>query len=833
MKSRKLLVLLIMLAAVAAAFFRLNWHQPTTSPDYGDSSQTQPTNTSASIAEDSDRGSPVRLTNPEDSNTAAQLSRFGQTVVETKDKPAVEKYAADHSLQIIESTSLSDGRTLLTLAEAADNPAVKQMAQNLPGTKTEKNLIFRPVFTPNDPRYPEQWALPQISAPAAWDVSQGSNSITIAVIDSGILFSQTFGTDCALGCSQPDFPDSKKWANAGENCGSTDPTIVCAQRTDGIDNDVPANGKIDDWQGWDFMGGFAGGSNCPNGSGGGYVDNDNDPGPYSCDDPFNQSQLNKNDSSADALGHATLVSSTAGAATNNGQLIAGVAINAKLMNLRIFDGYGFGDLDDIVAAIDYAAAKGAKVINLSLALSTCTGSSSTLETALANARSLGVTVVGAAGNEAQTTPGSVCYPASSPYVIAVGATDSGDNRTSWSNFGPELDIMAPGLAILADNAPAAANGNSTTSTASGTSLSTPLVSGVAALMYAQFPGITPAQVADGLAASADKPAGMNGANRTDLYGYGRLNAYSALKIDSLSCPYPVFKNYNNGSLGSGQRMLAYRHGNTNISHLTYAQLNNTGSACVEAHVWNPGYTSWRANIATGLRASDPASGMLVSSWSRVDSQVSLNYVTYGNVEVHRFSPNLQKLPGYYDVPTNLVNVSSATGTFVAGDFLGAGYDQLVYILYSGRNGGMEIHMFNPAMTSAIGFYDLPTDVGAVNNGVFVAGDFLDRGHAQLAYVSYGNTEVHLLDIRGGQAKRVYEVPTDLIGTSAATGTFVAGEFVGRGNNLGYTQLIYVIYNNGHGGCGGSGCVETHMFDPTLTRINGIQEIVTNLTGFTP
>lgn len=271
--------------------------------------------------------------------------------------------------------------------------------------------------------------------------------------------------------------------------------------------------------------------------------------------------------------------------------------------------------------------------------------------------------------------------------------------------------------------------------------------------------------------------------------------------------------------GAGPQIVSYKIGG--VDRLAYTQLNATGSGCAEVHVWNRGFTSWLTHIATGMRDTDPSWGIFVPSVSRIDGQSSLNFVTVGNVEVHRLSPNLMKFPGYYDVPTNL-NGNTWDGSFVAGNFFGNGYDYIAYILHAGTNGGMEIHLFDQTLTKAVGFYDLPTDIGAVNNGRFVAGDFLGRGYAQLAYVSYGNTEVHLFDIRGGTAKRIYEVPTNLANTDPSTGTFVAGDFLG----IGHAQLVYVIYNNGSS-------VETHMFDNSLTKVNGTQDVITNMAGFNP
>lgn len=287
-------------------------------------------------------------------------------------------------------------------------------------------------------------------------------------------------------------------------------------------------------------------------------------------------------------------------------------------------------------------------------------------------------------------------------------------------------------------------------------------------------------------------------------------------------------------VGSGSKLLPYKLSSGNQTNLAFASMNNTGSACTELHTDNTALNAWAAHVATGMRATDPATGTLVASKSRVDNRESLNYINYiggGQVEIHRLSPDLQKLPGYYDVRSNLSNVTSTSGMFVAGDFFGIGYDQLAYIIYSNGTGKLEIHMFDPTLTRGVGFYDLVTDIGgaSANTGTLLAGDFLGRGYSQLAYITYGSTEVHLLDIRGGKAARLYEVPTNLSGATSTNSTFVAGDFLG----IGHDQLIFAIYNNGDGSNGGLGHVETHMFNPALTKINGTQDKITNITGFDP
>ena len=284
---------------------------------------------------------------------------------------------------------------------------------------------------------------------------------------------------------------------------------------------------------------------------------------------------------------------------------------------------------------------------------------------------------------------------------------------------------------------------------------------------------------------------------------------------------------------AGNKVVPFRLSDNGPMSLAFTQQNNTGSACAEAHVWAPGLQTWASHIATGMRASNPALGTFVSTNQGRNSKSGLTYVLYsggnGAVEIHKLSPNLQKFPGYYDVATNLAGVTPTSGTFVSGDFFGRGSDQLAYVLYSNGTGHTEIHMFDPSLQKAVGYYDVATNLSNVTatSGSFVAGDFLGIGRDQLAYVIYagnnGNAEVHLFDASLQKAVGYYDVPTNLAGTSAATGTFAAGDFLGRG----YDQLQYISYS------GSTSRVETHLFNRDLTQGVGFQDISTNLPPFDP
>lgn len=472
-----------------------------------------------------------------------KTTETNSTIVRTSNLAALKDYARSHGLTINRITTIpSQTEALVDIAEASTHSAIRALSKKLPDTKVSTNHVYQAAFTPNDTNYPEQWNLPKISAPAAWDLYKGSAETTIAVIDTGTLFDQSWGSHAY---SQPDFPTDRRWENVGE-IGSTaqeGPAPNCTSRGLALDKacnnlDDDGNGKIDDRQGWDFMGGHKGNANCPNYTGTGaatdYVLEDNDPQPYSCDSPTHPTALNKTHfngtcqtfESACYVGHGTIVGSTATAATNNSSLIAGVNHQAKLMNLRVIDGYGFTTTSLVTAAVRYATAMNADVINLSLSVTNCTSNTidETLDAALRDAKNAGIVIAAASGNGGSNI---VCYPASSSHAIAVGASDRNDQKASFSSYGSTLDIVAPGVGIPAANAPSDSNNSLYHSGASGTSLATPHVAGAAGLLKGLKPTATADEIIRLITEGADEVPAMHGHTRTDEYGHGRLNLYNA------------------------------------------------------------------------------------------------------------------------------------------------------------------------------------------------------------------------------------------------------------------------------------------------------------------
>jgi len=214
----------------------------------------------------------------------------------------------------------------------------------------------------------------------------------------------------------------------------------------------------------------------------------------------------------DDEGHGTHCAGIAAAVMDNDIGIAGIA-QVQVMAEKVLDETGSGSYWAISQGITHAADQGADVISMSL-----TGSSysATLENACQYAWNAGCILTGAAGNNGI---GTVGYPARFDTVICVGSIDQINMRCSFSNWGPEMELVAPGRLVLSTTP-----GNSYASR-DGTSMSTPHVSGVAALVWSNCPSLTNQQVRDQMAGTADD---LGSAGWDQEYGYGRVDAEEAI-----------------------------------------------------------------------------------------------------------------------------------------------------------------------------------------------------------------------------------------------------------------------------------------------------------------
>lgn len=224
--------------------------------------------------------------------------------------------------------------------------------------------------------------------------------------------------------------------------------------------------------------------------------------------------INNDADPTDDQGHGTHVAGIVGAATNNGEGVAGIGYDTKLLVVKVLDASNSGTYSGIAQGIVYAVDHGAAIINLSLG---GTSFSQTLLDAVEYAWSHGVLLVAAAGNYASSNP---FYPASFEHVMGVAATDANDSRWSSSNYGSYISVSAPGVNVYSTN------WNKTSGTGygyrTGTSMATPHVSGVAALLLAQDPSRSNVQLRSIIESTADD---LGAAGWDAYYGYGRLNAY--------------------------------------------------------------------------------------------------------------------------------------------------------------------------------------------------------------------------------------------------------------------------------------------------------------------
>jgi subtilisin family serine protease len=229
------------------------------------------------------------------------------------------------------------------------------------------------------------------------------------------------------------------------------------------------------------------------------------------------------DGRVDPNGHGTAVSGVIAATVGNGIGVSGAARGARILPVRVLNASGSGSLADVAEGLVWATDHGATVANMSLA-ATGLDAYGPLDDAITYARSHGVVVVAAAGNDGPSSP--LEYPADAPGVIAAGATDSGNRVASFSSQGPWVAIAAPGESVF------------TTSTGnqylewSGTSFASPYVASAAALVRATAPWLDPDQVRAALTSTAT-PLGP-----AHAFGAGLVNPLKALTTLS---PYHYVK----------------------------------------------------------------------------------------------------------------------------------------------------------------------------------------------------------------------------------------------------------------------------------------------------
>lgn len=216
--------------------------------------------------------------------------------------------------------------------------------------------------------------------------------------------------------------------------------------------------------------------------------------------------------------HGTHIAGIIGASTNNGQGVVGISWGSRIVPVKAANPIGFTSDVWLAEGLVWAADTDVDVAVLSFGLG---APSDVLADAVRYAYERGVVIVASAGN---TGTRGVLYPAAYPEAIAVGATDNTDTLASFSSFGPEVELVAPGVNIFSTRH--LAFDPHTYGFESGTSMSTPIVAGIAALMRSADPDISVDEVRATLARTS-RDFGQFG--RDELYGFGRVNAHRALQ----------------------------------------------------------------------------------------------------------------------------------------------------------------------------------------------------------------------------------------------------------------------------------------------------------------
>ncbi|MHC4539403.1 MAG: S8 family serine peptidase, partial [Planctomycetota bacterium] len=322
----------------------------------------------------------------------------------------------------------------------------------------QPNYVYHICRTPNDPDFPDQYAHQLIRMEDAWEISTGSRDVVVAVIDTGV------------DVNHPDLKDNV-WVNAGEIADNQ------------IDDD--GNGYVDDVHGWNFA-------------------DDN-------------STVTPTGSSSSIVSHGTQVSGVMAAVGDNAEGVCGVNWNSSIMALRMSLDF---ESEDVAAALEYAAANGARVVNMSFGGDVFGPEGDlVMKAALDSAYEQGVLLIASAGNSDTSRPH---YPAAFANVMAVASTNGEDLKTGHSTFGVWVDIAAPGTDIVTTNL------NDEYIATAGTSFSAPYVAAVSALLFAHRPGLTHVEARAVLESTTD-PVYYGDVDPNQGYiGTGRVNAYETL-----------------------------------------------------------------------------------------------------------------------------------------------------------------------------------------------------------------------------------------------------------------------------------------------------------------
>ena len=491
-----------------------------------------------------------------------------------------------------------------SLARLQTLKKVKELNLRPDVVSASPNYVTTAKATPNDPWFADQWHYQSINLPDAWDITTGSSvtgeDVIVAVIDTGVVLDH----EDLQGQFVPgyDFISSVDRANDG----------------DGLDS------------------------------------NPNDPGD---EDNFDGT----------SSWHGTHVAGTIAAASNNNLGVAGVSWGAKIMPLRVL-GKPVDDVQgtdyDLIQAILFAAglendsgrlpAQRADIINMSLGGE---GENAALNEALLRAREQGLILIAAAGNDGTSVRS---YPAASDGVVSVSATARNDSLASYSNTGNTIDVAAPG----GDNRISYADSVFSTfvfesgfdlfddyAGLDGTSMAAPHVAGVAALMKAVYPSLTPDEF-DTILASGSISDDLGSSGRDDRFGHGLINARKAVEEassiqaggDIPTQPVsisvsPTRYSFDGAGDFSGELSIDSRNGNGQVVAISVEPSNASWLFIEQVNVDENGFGDYVVDV----RTDQYAEGLYVAEIIVLDSEGVQHIVT---VRVEVSYENAQSPPVY-------------------------------------------------------------------------------------------------------------------------------------------------------------------------------------------
>lgn len=490
------------------------------------------------------------------------------------DEPAVAQIqitpdndsAEDGSAQRTDSPAASSTGSTLTAAHGSESHAAeppKPATENerpsfaqetihegtvVSGGKKYPLRTYRTTALPNDP-YADEWWVSAINLDKTWDIPRGSNDTLLAVVDTGFALNHEefqdrwYANPGESGTTLNENPSKYNCTGRGlpldKSCnlidddgdgtvdnesGSTErenpSQLNCTDQSRTLDKncnlvDDDNNGLVDDHKGWDFI---------------------------NWDRSVQAGEVNP---AGDGTQHGSLVAGVAAATGNNGKGIAGVDWGTKILPVQALDDDSYGHTVSVGRAIRYAVSQGADVISLSLGTPY---HDEFVRNAIREATAAGSIIVAASGND-----GCECilYPANYPEVVAVGALNTNLTPASFSNWGNNLDVMAPGVSLRTTSW-SAANPTNAYGYASGTSLATPVVSGMLTRMLSHQPDASPLQMIAALTENTNRLTISGTTAKTKTLGFGGLDSHKVTQ--RLLTPFNPAQLYVLSAVSNGTRL---------------------------------------------------------------------------------------------------------------------------------------------------------------------------------------------------------------------------------------------------------------------------------------